>query len=1314
LQLSKTLLEPVDGIAIVGDTVRFQIVLENIGPTSITALPLTDVYFGQCLSYRNASPAPDNVLPAQQQLLWYNLGPLAAGQRRTVTVELSAEAACDSARNAAGVTNAVDEFGSPVTALLEDAYLHIAAPAELAAEKRDVLWIDGDGDGRPSPGDTLRYEVIIRNEGSSLATGVRFEDTPGVYTTLLAGSVQTSQGTVSSGNLAGDSNVVVQVGDIRGGGSVTVSFQVQIDEALPAGVDTVANQGLISSNELPGLPTDDPDVPGTTDPTTTPLPGSGQLEALKSVRDLNGGNVKPGDVLQYTVVLRDSSGYTVGGAQFLDEIPAHTSYVAGSLTAPAGSTVVSEAPTLRVTGISVPSHGQVSITFRVQVDDPLAAGVAEIRNQGTISYDSDGDGSNETTQATDGDTTQPGEQPTVAPVTAGPNFDQTSKDVSLVSHADPEGVVSPGDVLRYTVVIRNSGDQDSTGTVLFQDSVPAFTSYVDGSATASSGSVSFDAANERIEWSGHVPAGGSVTITFDITADSGLVTGTVLSNQGTVFYDSDGDGDNDSSEPTDGDLSEPGNQPTEVVVGGQPQGVAMKSVEDLNGGNVKPGDELLYTVVMQNLSGLNVHGIEFVDSMPAHTTYVAGSLTAPVGSTVVSEAPTLRITGIDVPAHSTVLLIFRVQVDNPLAAGVAEIRNQGTVFYDSDGDGSNDATLATDGDTTLPGEQPTVAAVTAGPNFDQTSKDVSLVFDADPEGVVSPGDVLRFTVVIHNSGDQDSTGTVLFQDSVPAFTSYVDGSAMASTGNVVFDAANNRVQWSGDVPAGGSVTITFEVTVDSGLVTGTVLSNQGTVFYDSDGDGDNDSSEPTDGDLSEPGDQPTDSVVGGRPEGVAMKSVEDLNGGNVQPGDELLYTVVMQNQSGLSVYGIEFVDSMPAHVTYVAGSLTAPAGSTVVSEAPTLRITGIDVPAFSTVELSFRARLNDSLPSGLTTLINQGTVFYDSDGDGNNDTTQPTDGDTVTPGWQPAIVPVVVTSGLEVSKRDVLFGDRDQDGVVSPGDVLRYEMVITNGGNVAATDVHFSDTPGAYTSLVVGSVESSQGTVLHGNDSGDTTVAVDVGTLPAGASATVSFQEIIDDPLPAGLELVSNQAQVSSGNLPPALSDDPDSSDDGDPTITPVTVVPRLEILKTASQEWVHRYEDLTFVIVVRNDGHAPAQDVVVTDQISELLTFVRVQISRGTAVWNSGTRVVTARVEDLEPGESVTMTITAQVLNIPAADLPAEIANVAVVDYRDGPGPEHSNETMTDVVHFGPGEIPEPSTMLLLASGLLGLAAYAGARRRR
>lgn len=62
---------------------------------------------------------------------------------------------------------------------------------------------------------------------------------------------------------------------------------------------------------------------------------------------------------------------------------------------------------------------------------------------------------------------------------------------------------------------------------------------------------------------------------------------------------------------------------------------------------------------------------------------------------------------------------------------------------------------------------------------------------------------------------------------------------MANTGS-------NTVSWNGAIAAGASVTITIDALIDTGLSAGIAISNQGTVQFDADGNGTNESTASTD------------------------------------------------------------------------------------------------------------------------------------------------------------------------------------------------------------------------------------------------------------------------------------------------------------------------------------------------------------------------------------------------------------------------------------------------------------------------------------
>lgn len=136
------------------------------------------------------------------------------------------------------------------------------------ASKAVALLVDQNGNSEANPGDTLSYTVVLINNGPVPANGVVFTDMPDPNTALVNGSVTTTVGTVTSGNGPGDSAVGVAVGTLTAnGGTVTIAFQVTIDDPLPAGVQQVVNQGTASGSNFVSVPTDDPAQPGTAEPT---------------------------------------------------------------------------------------------------------------------------------------------------------------------------------------------------------------------------------------------------------------------------------------------------------------------------------------------------------------------------------------------------------------------------------------------------------------------------------------------------------------------------------------------------------------------------------------------------------------------------------------------------------------------------------------------------------------------------------------------------------------------------------------------------------------------------------------------------------------------------------------------------------------------------------------------------------------------------------------------------------------------------------------------------------------------------------------
>jgi uncharacterized repeat protein (TIGR01451 family) len=293
------------------------------------------------------------------------------------------------------------------------------------ATKTVAIQNDVNGNGMADPGDTLRYTVIISNpdDGNNASeTGVVFSNPTPANTTLVNGSVTTTQGTVTTGNVGGDLSVGVNVGTLADGGTATVTFDVTINNPLPAGVTQITCQGTVTAPSLPtGVPTDDPTPPGTMDPTVIPVSAAPAVTALKTVVlfvDVNGNaQANPGDTLKYTIVINNTGNQDASGVMYTNAAPANTTLVVGSVTTTQGTVTTGNTAgntSVLVNVGTIPGGGSVTIMFQAKIDDPLPPGVTQITCQGTVT------GTNIPSTPTDNPGTGTPNDPTTIPVTLPP------------------------------------------------------------------------------------------------------------------------------------------------------------------------------------------------------------------------------------------------------------------------------------------------------------------------------------------------------------------------------------------------------------------------------------------------------------------------------------------------------------------------------------------------------------------------------------------------------------------------------------------------------------------------------------------------------------------------------------------------------------------------------------------------------------------------------------------------------------------------------------------------------------------------------
>ncbi len=256
------------------------------------------------------------------------------------------------------------------------------------------------------------------------------------------------------------------------------------------------------------------------------------------------GTFTAGGAITYTVTLQNTGAGAQAdnpGNEFTDVLPSTLTLVSATATS---GTAAANAATNTVTwnGALPALVGQVTITIHATIKNTAAG--QTIANQGQISFDGDANGTNESSAVTDDPGTASKNDPTQITVAAG---------ASVTATKAVTGNFVTGEPITYTVVLTNAGNaaQPNNPGNEFTDTLPAGLSFT--SVTATSGVAAQSAGT--VTWNGAIPAGGSVTITINAVITAGP--GTTISNQGTVNFDADANGTNESTGTTD-DPSTPG------------------------------------------------------------------------------------------------------------------------------------------------------------------------------------------------------------------------------------------------------------------------------------------------------------------------------------------------------------------------------------------------------------------------------------------------------------------------------------------------------------------------------------------------------------------------------------------------------------------------------------------------------------------------------------------------------------------------------------------------------------------------------------
>jgi len=710
-----------------------------------------------------------------------------------------------------------------------------------------------------------------------------------------------------------------------------------------------------------------------------------------------------------------------------------------------------------------------------------------------------------------------------------------------------------------------------------------------------------------------------------------------------------------------------------------------------------PGERLRYTLSLRSIDR-SFTAVRFYDDLNASAAFVPGSLSLvsyPAGADVSQTGNgILDIRNLNVPPGGVIEVKFDITLGSALNEGFVVLNQsdllQGAVkIADSDDPNINglaDPAVTGDEDPTrvvitFPASQPPVKALVT-PTIPEATIGQEVEYEIRVPGSVSARPV--YDVVVTDTLDGNLEYLGFTQTSGPAVT---DNSAAP---NLSFGVAQ--------IPAGQQAVFKVRSRVRNvlGAQQGIAINNTASYLY-----------------ANTPGGTKQPALTSGT---VTFHVVEPhianitkiANPTTPAAGETVRYSVTL-TASGANfssdVFDVTITDTLGLGLVY-AGNPTVTVGGGVGANntigAPVITGDGInqaqrliwslnggnadiDIAKGTSVTISYDVRMHDGVLA--QTLANSAVAQWTGTEGANAFERNGTDGigglnDYVT---APATATIGNLPVLYAHKTARIYQDSSSPGIVDPGDVLRYTIVLTNSGAVRATGVVLTDSVPDNTTYVADSLRLNGASV--GPDGGVSPLIAGLpvqssdnpgaGIVSPGKSAVVTFEARVNAGVPTGT-LIINQGRVTSGELPVAATDaDGIPSNGNQPTIVVVGEVQLLSITKEVSVVGggiAVAGGQLEYVIRVNNIGSLPATRVVVTDDLNPPLGN-QVAYVDGSGTLNDSTNGVVyagavltadyaALYGALQPGAVAVLRFRVQIN--PTLAVGTTITNTSVVRWND------------------------------------------------
>ncbi len=1024
------------------------------------------------------------------------------------------------------------------------------------------------------------------------------------------------------------------------GTSVTIEFDVTIDNPLDVCATSVSNQALISAIGVTQFGSDDPGAAGPADPTVTPLAA---VDLAITKTDGSATEV-PGTPVTYTIVVANGGPVSAVGATVTDTFPGTITGVSWTCVGAGGGTCTAGPVAGNISDtVTVPVGGSVTYTATGTIASSATGSLANTASVAAAAGQIECNLANNS--ATDTNTLTP------------------QADLAITK-TDGVTSIDAGSPTSYTIVVSNSGPSDAVGATV-ADTFPAALLTPSTTCIASPGS-----SCSAVPLAGNfndvvtILSGGSLTYTVNATV-SGTASGT-LSNTATVSVPG------GTTDPNAGN-----NSATDTTTVNPVADLSITKDDGVT--TAVPGMSVTYVIVASNAGPATATNADVDDTFPAACASVSWTCVGAGGGSCTAGPVAGNINdSVSLPAGGSATYTAVCTLSDTATGSLV---NTATISGGGVSDTTPGNNSATDTDTILTldfGDAPDTFATelaSNGARHGVTSLRMGALIDSETDGQPGPGADGDDT-----TGSDDEDGVTLPSQFIACETATVTITSSAGgfvdawidlDSNGSFDVADQVLTAAAVVAGANPLPIAVPCTATPATTSYARfrLSTLGSLAVDGvAADGEVEDYTVTIrgldfGDAADPAyptlfasNGPRHVVTGSGPILGALIDVDaDATTNATATGDDI---TGLADEDGVS-FPAPLIPGVAATVTVTVnnpGTLNAwvdfngdgsfaTTGDQIATDRPLVpgpNVVNFTVPGTATSNIDTISRFRVATAPGLSFvgLAANGEV-------------------------EDHLVTIAPVADLSITKTD---------GVTTaiPGNQVTYTIVAGNGGPDPVSGVSVTDTfPGiltcSTTSVAAGGATGNTAGPFAGNISE---------SLSLPAAATVTYTSVCDiDPAATGSLANTASISVPAGAFDPVLGNN--SATDTD-TLTPQSDV---AITKTDSAASSIPGQAIVYTIVASNSGPSVATGVTVTDTFPASLTGCSwTSIAAGGATGNTPGPVNGTIAEAgmaLPVGSTITYTATCTIDPAARGSL-ANTATIASATTDPTPGNNSATDTNT------------------------------------